>query len=106
MVNEKTNAPLEPVSFDEFPPTTYEQWKEEAVASLKGAPFEKKLLSKTYEGITLEPIYTKESAADFAQRLSFPGAEDFLRGVHAGGYLSETWQIAQSLDIADPVKAN
>lgn len=106
MVNEKTNAPLEPVSFDEFAPTTYDQWKEEAVASLKGAPFEKKLLSKTYEGITLEPIYTKESAASFAQRLSFPGAEDFLRGVHAGGYLSEPWEIAQPLDAADPVKAN
>ena len=83
MVSEKDTAPLKPVSFDEFEETTYEAWKEAAVETLKGAPFEKKLLTKTYEGITLEPIYTMESAAAYAQRLSFPGAEDYLRGVKA-----------------------
>lgn len=106
MVNERNNAPLDPVSFDEFAPTTYEMWKQEAVASLKGAPFEKRLLSKTYEGITLEPIYTQDSAEAFAQRLSFPGVEDYLRGVKSGGYLSRPWAVAQELDICRPAEAN
>ena len=48
-----------PVTFEEFQPTSYEVWKEEAVTSLKGGDFQKKLFTKTYEGITLQPIYTK-----------------------------------------------
>ena len=105
-MNERNQEPLKSVCFDEFAPTTYEQWKEEAVASLKGADFDKKLLSKTYEGITLEPIYTKESAETFAQRLSFPGADDYLRGVNSGGYLDEPWAIAQKMSICRPAEAN
>ena len=99
-------AVLPPVSFDEFAPVSYEAWKEEAVASLKGAPFEKKLLNKTYEGITLEPIYTQESMEKYLARLTFPGAEDFLRGVHAGGYLAQPWAIAQAVDLVKPEDAN
>ena len=106
MVCEKDATPLAPVSFDEFEATTYEQWKAAAVESLKGAPFEKKLLTKTYEGITLEPMYTMESAQAYAQRLSFPGAEDYLRGVRTSGYIIEPWAIAQSVDAVDPKEAN
>ena len=106
MENEKNQVPLSPVCFDEFAPTTYEQWKDEAVAGLKGAPFEKKLFSKTYEGITLEPIYTREYAEAYAQRLSFPGAADYLRGVKTAGYLAEPWAIAQKLGFCQPEKAN
>ena len=45
-------------SLDEFPVPTYDEWKAAAIESLKGADFDKKLLTKTYEGITLKPIYT------------------------------------------------
>ncbi|MBQ6807726.1 MAG: acyl-CoA mutase large subunit family protein [Firmicutes bacterium] len=106
MVCEKDATPLAPVSFDEFEATSYEQWKEAAVETLKGAPFEKKLLTKTYEGITLEPLYTEESAAAFAQQLSFPGSEDFLRGVKTSGYIAEPWAVAQAVDAACPKEAN
>ena len=40
-------------SLDEFPVPTYDEWKAAAIESLKGADFDKKLLTKTYEGITL-----------------------------------------------------
>ncbi len=43
----------------EFPAASYEQWKEQATAALKGKPFES-LFTKTIEGITLEPLYTQE----------------------------------------------
>ena len=36
----------------EFPEHTYEQWHAAAEALLKGASFEKLLVSKTYEDIT------------------------------------------------------
>jgi methylmalonyl-CoA mutase len=47
---------LKEVTFDQ---PTYDQWQEAAVKQLKGKPFES-LLTKTIEGITLEPLYTEE----------------------------------------------
>ena len=46
--------------FAEFKPSTYEEWKEASEKLLKGAPFDKKMYSKTPEGIVLRPIYNKE----------------------------------------------
>ena len=48
---------LAPVSFDEFKKPTYEQWQAEVEKALKGGDFHKKMFTKTYEGITLQPIY-------------------------------------------------
>lgn len=47
----KTTAPE--VDFGEFAPATYAEWREAAVAALKGADFDKKLFTKLVEGITL-----------------------------------------------------
>ena len=106
MVSEnKADAPQR-VTFDEFDITSYEGWKEEAVKSLKGAPFEKKLLTKTYEGITLDPIYTEDMLAEYEQHLHFPGGMDFVRGAYAEGYLDKPWNIVQTTDADLPVCAN
>ncbi|MFC5540296.1 methylmalonyl-CoA mutase family protein [Ureibacillus suwonensis] len=43
----------------EFPAVSYDEWKETAIKSLKGKPFES-LFTKTIEGITLQPLYTQE----------------------------------------------
>ena len=48
------------VPLDEFTPPTDEEWKAACEALLKGAPFEKVMFTKTYEGITFEPMYTKK----------------------------------------------
>ena len=104
MENEK--APLPIVDFTEFVPQTYAEWKEEAIASLKGAPFDKKLLTKTYEGITLEPLYTAEHAAAFSAKNGMPGADGYLRGTSAAGYSVEPWLVAQKGDAACPKEAN
>ena len=47
----KTTAPE--IDFGEFAPATYAEWREAAVAALKGADFDKKLFTKLVEGITL-----------------------------------------------------
>ena len=44
----------------EFPEHTYDQWHAAAEALLKGAPFEKALVSKTHEDITIQPIYRRD----------------------------------------------
>ena len=43
--------------FDEFPPATYEQWRKIAEESLNGAPFERRLITSTYEGVDIQPLY-------------------------------------------------
>ena len=93
------------VSFDEFPPPTYEGWKAEAEAALKGAPFEKRLLTATYEGITLEPLYTADHIADL-DLTGKPGEAPFLRGSRPSGYLAEPWAVAQGCDEPLPEEAN
>ncbi|MEY9973771.1 methylmalonyl-CoA mutase [Lysinibacillus sp. RC46] len=44
----------------EFEKPSYSEWQDAAIKALKGKSFES-LLTKTSEGITLEPLYTQES---------------------------------------------
>ncbi|MDR0654464.1 MAG: acyl-CoA mutase large subunit family protein [Synergistaceae bacterium] len=83
--------------FGEFPETTYEQWKAAAVKALKDAPFEKSMYTRTYEGITLEPLYTREKGEALGVGYSLPGEALMLRGASAGGYLGESWEAAQDV---------
>ena len=109
MEKEKVSVPVpsaSDVDFSEFPVPSYAEWKEEASSSLGGAPFDKKLLTKTYEGITLEPIYTAEHAAAFGAKNGLPGADGYLRGTSAAGYGAQPWLIAQMGDAAEPAAAN
>jgi len=101
-----TLAELPEVTFDEFSAATYEQWKEQAIISLKGGVFEKRLFTKTYEGIQLEPIYTMDHTEHLAHPRSLPGTGCFLRGAQAGGYIEKPWTIAQVCDEALPPKCN
>lgn len=100
---DKKERAFERPSFDEFVPVSYEEWKKEAVASLKGGEFDKKLLTKTYEGITLQPLYTKK---DFQADEEFPGEGDYLRGTDPAGYLDESWTVAQAVSACCPEAAN
>ena len=106
MDTKSNTEPLAPVTFDEFAPTSYETWKAAAIESLKGGIFEKKLFTKTPEGIVLSPIYTEAEAAPYKERLGFPGAADFLRGTKTAGYAEEPWKIAQEVEVHDPAEAN
>ena len=89
-----------PVSFDEFKIPTYDEWKEETVKALKGEDFNKRLFTKTFEGITLKPIYTKEDIADNPQFL--PGFAPYKRGTRALGYEEKKWHIAQQVAAHKP----
>lgn len=91
--------------FDEFPSATYEQWRKAAEESLKGAPFEKRLVTPTYEGVDLMPIYgpgDKEKPSPVPR----PGVFPFLRGTRATGYLEEPWTVAQQTVEPTPGRAN
>ena len=74
----------------EFPAATREQWLRLVDGVLKGAPFEKRLISRTYDGLTLQPLYPR--AAD-----SRPVA------ARAPG---SPWRVMQRVDHPDPAAAN
>ena len=76
----------------EFEIPTYEKWRQAAIDTLKGAPFEKKLITKTYEGIDLQPIYNKEDRNKVPYLAdSLPGSFPFTRGTNPAGYKGEAW---------------
>ena len=94
------------LTLDEFAPATYEEWRQAAEESLKGAPFDKKLVTQTPEGIKLQPIYRKEDLDALDLPESWPGLPPFLRGANAAGFKSKQWLIAQELPYGSPEKFN
>lgn len=90
----------------EFPEHTYDQWHAAAEALLKGASFEKLLVSKTYEEITIQPIYRREDIAQLPHRNHFPGADSLVRGSHPEGFLKTGWEVSQELRAATPGDLN
>ncbi len=74
----------------EFPAATRDDWRKLVDAALKGTPFEKWLVAKTYDGIAIQPLY--ERAKD-AKRV--PGRAD-----------GEPWTVLQRIELRDPKEAN
>jgi methylmalonyl-CoA mutase len=85
----KMTSPDELSLAADFAPATYEDWRKLVDGVLKGAPFEK-LTSRTYDGLTIEPIYRRAPH-------SAP-----IAGRPAG----RPWQIMQRIDHPDPKVAN
>jgi methylmalonyl-CoA mutase len=90
----------------EFPEHTYDQWHAAAEALLKGAPFEKLLVTRTYEDITIQPIYRREDIANLEHRKHLPGSGSLVRGSHAPGFLKAGWEVSQELKSATSAGLN
>ncbi|MDV2885735.1 methylmalonyl-CoA mutase family protein [Alkalihalophilus pseudofirmus] len=89
--------------FSEFPIPTYEEWRQAAERSLKGAPFEKKLLTHLYEGITTEPMYQEKDVESLATLSEQPGQFPFTRGTE---HKRDKWRVSQELSGATPEVLN
>ena len=89
-----------------FPMPTYEQWVAEVEKALKGAPFDKRMYTKTYEGVTLRPIYTRQDWPSTGDPSGFPAAMPFTRGGRAAGNRTEDWDVRQTYAYPDPAKCN
>ncbi len=92
--------------FDEFTNPTYDEWRTAAEKTLKGAAFEKKLITKTYEGIDLQPMYRREDAADVPYVNTLPGFPPYVRSTNACGYAAEAWDICQGVPYATAEAVN
>lgn len=73
----------------EFPPATQAQWRKLVEAALKGAPFDKRLVSQTYDGLRVEPLYARAAGAPVV-----------------AGRPAVPWQVLQRVDHPDPKAAN
>lgn len=89
--------------FSEFAPTTTEAWKEKAVADLKGADYEKKLVWKTNEGFAIQPFYRREDIASLATTNALPGEYPFVRGNKKD---NNEWCVRQDIEVTDYAEAN
>jgi methylmalonyl-CoA mutase len=88
---------------DEFPAVSTEQWESVIHADLKGADYDKKLLWKTDEKITVRPYYRAENLEPLTSQLGLiPGEFPFLRG----GKADNKWTIGQGIDATSLGKAN
>lgn len=90
----------------EFAPHTEEEWKEAAVQLLKGRSFEKTLVTPTYEGIDLQPLYTREKMRPLGHLDDLPGAGSQVRGSRLEGYLEAGWLVSQELSAPTPELLN
>ena len=90
----------------EFPPVSYDDWRKLVEAELKGAPFDKKMFTATYEGFALKPIYRREDSAELPHVNSLPGFAPFVRGASASGYVNKAWAVSQEIAVASPTEFN
>jgi methylmalonyl-CoA mutase len=73
----------------DFAPATFNDWRRLVDGVLKGAPFEK-LVSQTYDGLKIDPIYPRASGA----------------AAVAGRAAATPWQVMQRIDHPDAAHAN
>jgi methylmalonyl-CoA mutase len=74
----------------EFPPSTAADWRKLVEAALKGAAFDKRLVSQTYDGLRVEPLYARAAGAKPV----------------TGRKLAAAWTVMQRIDHPDPNAAN
>jgi len=91
---------------EDFSNLTYEAWKQQVEKDLKGESFDKTLITKTYEGINLQPLYTSNDIKNLPQINSFPGFENFVRGNSVSSFVTKEWEIAQEYYSALPQEMN
>ena len=62
-----------PEILKEFPAVSTEEWEARIVEDLKGADYEKRLVWKTVEGLSVRPYYREEDLAGLDHMKALPG---------------------------------
>lgn len=88
----------------DFPRPTEEEWLRLVDKAIKGGDFERRLVSKTADGLRIEPLYTRRHAALGRRDNLAPGSAPLVRGSR----VPETagWDLRQICAEPDPVAAN
>ncbi|MCL2100449.1 MAG: methylmalonyl-CoA mutase subunit beta [Fibromonadales bacterium] len=90
--------------FLEFPDVSTEEWEATINADLKGADYEKKLIWKTLEGISVKPYYRKADTDGISWLLnSLPGEFPYVRGTKK---TDNDWEVRVEIYEQDAKAAN
>ena len=90
--------------FDQFPQTSYQEWRAKVEADLKGADFNKKLVWRTNEGFDVQPVYRAEDIASLETTKSLPGQFPYVRGTRDNNdWLTRQNRIADSAAAANEI---
>lgn len=89
--------------FEEFPPISTQDWEDKIITDLKGADYERKLIWKTNEGISVRPYYRAEDLANKEYLNVNPTEFPYVRGNNTE---KNKWFIRQDIEVIDYVDAN
>lgn len=81
----------------EFPHPSLQDWRELVRAEGKGDTIEKRLISSTWEGIELQPIYGVWCDLPREKGDAVPGSFPYLRGTSKHGYHDRSWDVLQQV---------
>jgi methylmalonyl-CoA mutase len=86
----------------DFPPVSTATWEAVILKDLKGADYEKRLVWRSDEGLSVRPYYRSENLASLGTQLgSGPGQFPFVRGDQ------KAWEIDQdAVPAADAIRAD
>jgi methylmalonyl-CoA mutase len=73
-----------------------QDWQERVNRDLKGRDFERTLVTKTLEGLKIQPLYTQAPDAP----VELPGQAPYRRGASALGGTRDLWQMRQLVSTA------
>lgn len=91
---------------EDFPPVDYQQWRDLVEESLKGASFDKKLVTHTYEGVDLQPIYTPADRLGEGDASGLPAQTPYVRGFTPLGAAASGWDLRQQHSLPEPGTIN
>lgn len=89
--------------FAEFPLVKKSQWKDQVMADLKGADFDKKLVWKTLEGFDLQPYYTRDDLEQIRYLQKF---ESSILNMENGSEGPRYWVNREKIVVNDADSAN
>lgn len=104
-----TDTPL--VLAGDFPPVDAAQWRDAVDRVLAGKDtdldratlderFVRRLVTETYDGIAVQPLYTAADAPDAAAAIGTPGSAPFVRGASLLGGVEGGWDVRQPVELS------
>jgi methylmalonyl-CoA mutase len=98
-----TDQPVQPggelALASSFPPATADQWHAAVAKALDGGDAGR-LVTTTYDGLAVLPLYTPDEVDVSGDPVGLPGLDPFVRGAHGPDRLLYGWDVRQSHQLA------
>jgi methylmalonyl-CoA mutase len=89
-----------------WPDATPEAWRAVVERDLKGAPFAKRLVAHTHEGLDIQPLYTARDWDHTTDPTGVPGRSPLIRGDSALCGVRSGWDVREERAEPEPEALN